>query len=335
MSPRTQRHHDNEWVMDLLRAYGKEFLVFDPDDQPNVFTEAEMRFPPARSGNVNPKQMKNWRHLPRTLNLLRDRYGLFQSGRFITDCPLFILKPRKLDNPKEFRKAFQVIVAKGLFWFRCRRVLLCGRKSCPAQNKSHLDIYDLICWLDGKRDLNHARKVVGKCFDVELANFPKPSDSLVKRKRAGDSETEWSRYAVPKEALERLFLLPTSGRGAPQRFAAKAVEIITRAPEVTYDGHYADIGDAILFSRSFLWEIKLKEFGPAARLFIWLHWKQAEAQRRLELTHEEIAKSLCTKPGSVKESARLLVKAGFIEVSQEDKPKNSWSAKYRSDADQT
>jgi len=322
-------------VMEVLRAYGKEFLVFDPDDQPNVFAEAEERFPPARSGRVNPRQMKNWRHLPRILQFLRDRYGLFRSGRLVTDCPIFVLKPRKEDDPKEFRKALQVIVAKGLVLFKCRRAHFCGRKSCLAQNKSRLDIYDLICWLDGKRDLNHARKVVAEYFNVELANFPKPVGSPAQRKRAGDEEADWLRYAVPKEALGRLFRLPHSGRGAPQRFAAKAVEIITGAPQVPYDGHNADTGDAILFSRSFPWEINLKEFGPAARLFIWLHWKQAEAQRRLELTHEEIAKALCTKPGSMKEYARQLVRAGFIEVSQEDKPKNSWSAKYRSDADQT
>jgi hypothetical protein len=143
------------------------------------------------------------------------------------------------------------------------------------------------------------------------------------------------RYGVPKEALEKLFRLPSSGRAAPQRFVAKAVEIITRAPQVLYGGHNADAGDAILFSKSFQWEIKLKEFGPSARLFIWLHWKQAEAKRKLELTYEEIAKALRIKTSGVKESARLLVKVGFIEVSQEDRPKNLWSAKYRSSADQT
>ena len=102
-----------------------------------------------------------------------------------------------------------------------------------------------------------------------------------------------------------------------------------------YDGYNADTAEAILFSRSFLWEIKLKEFGPAARLFIWLHWKQAEAQRRLGLTHDEIAKSLGIPVRTMKEHARRLVRAGYIEVSHEDKPKNSWSAKYRSESEQT
>jgi len=335
MNARKKPDEDNERMMDLLSAYGKEFLVFDPDDQPNVFAEAGVRFPPARSGKVNPKQMKNWRHLPRMLQLLRERYGLFRSGRLISDCPLFILKPRKVDDPKEFRKAFQVIVTKGLVWFRCRRAHFCERKSCPVRNKSRLDIYDLICWLDGKRDLNHARKVVAEYFDVELANFPKRSGTSPREKKTGDEEADWLRYAVPKEALERLFRLPTSGRGAPQRFVAKAIEIITGAPEVPYDGHNADTGDAILFSRSFPWEIKLKEFGSAARLFIWLHWKQAEEQRKLVLTHEEIARALGIPIKTMLGWTRQLVKAGNIELSQEDKPKNSWSAKYHSDAGQT
>ncbi len=87
-------NNDKKKIMDLLRGYGKEFLLFDPDDQPNVFEAVEKRFPPARSGRANPKQMKNWRHLPRMLQLLRDRYGLFRSGRLITECPLLVLKPR-------------------------------------------------------------------------------------------------------------------------------------------------------------------------------------------------------------------------------------------------
>jgi hypothetical protein len=335
MNSHSQPDDDKKRVMDLLRVYGKEFLVFDLHDQPNVFTEAEVRFPPARSGKVNPKQMKNWRHLPRMLQLLRDQYGLFRTGRLITDCPLFILKPRKGDDPKEFRKAFQVIVAKGLIWFRCRRAIFCGRKHCLAQNKGQLDIYDLICWLDGKGDLNHARKVVAEYFDVELANFPKPLGSSAQRKRTGDEKADWLRYAVPKEALERLFRLPHSGPSASDRFVSKAVEIITGAPQVPYDGHNADTGGAILFSRSFPWEIKLKEFGPASRLFIWLHWKQAEEKRRLELTYDEVAKALRIQPITLKEYARRLVKAGYVEVSQEDKNKNYWSAKYLSDAGQT
>ncbi|MBI5250191.1 MAG: winged helix-turn-helix transcriptional regulator [Desulfomonile tiedjei] len=263
--------------------------------------------------------------------MLRDRYGLFTSNRLITDCPLFVTKPRKDDDAREFRKAFQVIVSRGLVWFRCRRAHFCGRKGCPIKNKAVLDIYDLICWLDGKRDLNHARIVVAEYFDVELANFPQSTGSPGKVNETGSKKADWMRYAVPKEALARLFRLPSAGRGAPQRFLAKAVEVITGAPEVPYDGHNSDTGDAILFSRSFSWEIKLKEFGPASRLFVWLHWKQAEAQKKLVITHEEIAKALGITVRTVRDYARMLIKGGYIEVSQGNKPKNSWSAKYRSE----
>jgi len=333
MDVQVQPNKDKERAMDLLRHYGKEFLVFDPNDQPNVFAAAEVRFPPARGGRVNPRQMKNWRHLPHMLQFLRDRYGIFKSGRLTTDCPLFLLKPRKGDDPKEFRKAFQVIVAKGLVWFKCRRVHFCGRKNCLAQNKDGLDIYDLVCWLDGNKDPNHARKVVAEYFDVELANFPRSSGAPAQGKEAEDKEAEWLRYAVPKQALERLFRLPTSGRGAPQRFVAKAIEIITGAQQVPYDGHNADTGDAILFSKSFPWEAKLEEFGAAARLFIWLHRKQAEEQRKLMLTHEEVARALGIPIKTMKGWTRELVKAGYVKVSQDSKQKYSWSAKYRSEGD--
>jgi len=196
-----------------------------------------------------------------------------------------------------------------------------------------LDIYDLVCWLDGNKDFSHARKVVAEYFDVELANFPKSSGRPAKSKEAGNRDAEWLRYAVPKVVLERLFRLPTSGRGTPQRFVAKAIEVITASPEVPYDGHNTDTGDSILFSRSFPWEIKLKEFGAAARLFIWLHWKQAEAQRKLMLTDEEVAKALGIPITTMKGWTRELVKADYVEVSHDNKPIYSWSAKYRSDAD--
>ena len=51
--------------------------------------------------------------------------------------------------------------------------LLRAKEAALAQKEALIDIYDLICWLDGKRDLNHARKVIAEYFDVELANFPK------------------------------------------------------------------------------------------------------------------------------------------------------------------
>jgi hypothetical protein len=331
MSPSNPEDRENEKIMEILSCYGKEFLVFDPDDQPNVFAKGEVRFHPARGGRVNPKQMKNWRHLPRMLQLLRERYKLFTGGRLITECPLFIKEPRESDEAKEFGKAFQVIISKGLVWFRCRRAHFCQRKGCPVKKKPLLDIYDLICWLNGNKDLNQARKVIAEHFDVELANFTK-SDTNAEQMNNDDEKTGWLRYAVPKKDLVKLFHLPSPGRGAPQRFAAKAVEVITRAPEVPYDGHNSDTGDAVLFSRNFTWEITLKEFGPASRLFVWLHWKQAEAQRKLVLTHEEIAKALGIPVRTVREYARMLIKGGHIEVCQENKPKNSWSAKYRSES---
>lgn len=331
MTAHMQPDDEKKRIMDFLRAYGREFLVFDPEDQPNVFAEAEERFPPARGCRVNPKQMKNWRHLPRMLQLLRERYGLFTSSALMSDCPLFVVKPREGDEPKEFRKAFQVKVSKGLVWFKCRRGHFCERKGCPAHKKPLLDIYDLICWLDGNRDLNHARQVIAEHFDVELANFPKFEDRALKGKASENEETQWLRHSVPKESLNMLFRLPSSGRGAPQRFVAKAVEIITGAPKVLYDGHNADTGDAILFSRSFPWEIKLKEFGAAARLFIWLHWKQAEAQRKLEMTQEEMGKALGAPIKTLRGWIAVLVKAGYVEVSEGSKPKKSWSAKYRSE----
>ena len=63
--------------------------------------------------------------------------------------------------------------------------------------------------------------------------------------------------------------------------------------------------------------------------------KQAEAKRKLVLTEDELAKALGIPIRTMRKHIRSLVKVGCIEVSQEDKPKKSWSAKYRSGAGHT
>ena len=100
-----------------------------------------------------------------------------------------------------------------------------------------------------------------------------------------------------------------------------ALQIICNAPEEPYDGHNADTGKAILLSRSFDWKAKLPEMGSAARLFLWVHWRQAEAGARLSLTDQEIAEaSECGQEGPFKRGKQSLVGPGILRsLKQKDK----------------
>ena len=49
------------WVMNLLQDYGREFLIFEPKDQPNVFAAPEPEHRDLKSGNLDPRELKSWR----------------------------------------------------------------------------------------------------------------------------------------------------------------------------------------------------------------------------------------------------------------------------------
>jgi hypothetical protein len=41
-------------MMELLEDYGRQFLIFEPEDQPNVFGAPEPEYRDLRSGNRDP-----------------------------------------------------------------------------------------------------------------------------------------------------------------------------------------------------------------------------------------------------------------------------------------
>jgi hypothetical protein len=34
-----------KWMMELLQDYGREFLIYEPEDQPNAFDSSEQPYP--------------------------------------------------------------------------------------------------------------------------------------------------------------------------------------------------------------------------------------------------------------------------------------------------
>ncbi len=314
-----------KWIMDLLKMYGREFLIFEPEDQPNVFAAPEPEYRDLKSGNLDPRELKSWRYLDFTLKFLQERYGLFGEGGLVSDCPVHKLNPLQGERPEDFSNSFQ-LTAEGTITFRCRRSIGCQRSHCSAKNNRTLDLYDLVSLLEGK-SLEYARRVVSDYYEREhgrkLGYFPKGE--------GGTEDTVHSsvmRFAVPKKGLERILSIPLKGRGASARFVTIALQIICGAPEEPYDGHKADTGKAILFSRSFDWKAKLPEMGSAARLFLWVHWRQAEAGARLSLTDQEIAEALNVDRRTIQTWKQSLVRTAHLEISEAEYQRSSRSANY-------
>lgn len=313
-------------MMKILQDYGREFLIFEPEDQPNVFAAPEPEYRNLRSGNLDPRELRSWRYLDLTLLFLRERYGLFPDHHLVIDCPIHQLHPLRGERPEDFRKSFQ-LTAEGTIKFRCRRSIGCRRKHCSAKNNRSVDLYDLVALLD-KKGREHARQVVSefyeKLYDQKLGHFPRTEEPGKGEK----TESSVTRHAVPKAALEKLLAVPMKGPGAAEKFSSMASDLIMQSPETQYDGHHSVTGEAVLFSKAFDWGQKLREFGPAARLFVWIHWKQAEAGAKLIFTVPELARQTGVNERTLQKHKATLQSLGYLEVQSMEGGKSAWSVRY-------
>jgi hypothetical protein len=255
-----------KWMMQILQDYGKEFLIFEPKDQPNVFAAPEPEYRDLRSGNLDPRELRSWRYLDFTLQFLRERYDLFPDQHFVIDCPLHELHPLDGEEHKDFRKCFQ-LSAEGTIKFRCRRSIGCKRPHCSAKNNRYLDLYDVVGLLD-KKGREHARQVVSEFYDnlhgQRLGHFPRSEENTESDK----TESSVLRYEVPKAALEKLFAVPVKGRGAGERFVKIALDVITGSPLTQYDGFNSVSEDSVHLSSAFDWSAKLTTLGIASHLLL-------------------------------------------------------------------
>jgi hypothetical protein len=319
-----------KWMMEILKGYAEDFHICDPEDQPNVFARQEPDYRKLKSGNRNPQEIKSWRHLKFTHEFLQERYGLFSDSSFITDCPLHKLHPLEGEDPKRFRKALQ-LVAEGEIGFVCRRYIGCPRRHCELKNQRVIDISDLVALLD-RKGREHARKILSAYWEdrygEKLGHFPKDGRTQIPKDRMHEADLP-ERYSVPKIELEKLLRIPHKGKGAGLRFAEKALEVFVGSPLVPYDGHSSDTEDAILFSKSFDWKTTLPRLGSGGRLFIWLHWKQAEKGSKLVLSDRDVARALGVDRKTIQRTKQKLFSHGLLEVTPADEKKSHWSAKYR------
>jgi hypothetical protein len=313
-------------MMEVLQQYGREFLIFEPEDQSNVFAVPGPEYRALRNGNLDPREMRSWRFLDFTFEFLWEHYRTFPTRHFVIDCPVHEHAPLKEEEPKDFRKCFQ-LSAEGTIKFRCRRSVRRKRERCAVKNNRSPDLYDVVGLVE-KKGRERARQVVSefheKLHGQRLRYFPRSEEPAT----CGTTASSVMRYSVAKATLERLFSVPVKGRGAGERFVKLALDMITRSPQVSYDGFTSATGDSILFSSYFDWTARLAEFGIASLLFLWLHWRQAEAGSRLRLTDQDVAAALGVDRRTIQNHKQLLVERGYLRVEPADEKSSRWSAQY-------
>lgn len=163
-----------------------------------------------------------------------------------------------------------------------------------------------------------------KLYGKKLGHFPKSEEPTTSDK----TSSSVMRYAVPKAALEKLFAVPMKGRGSGERFALKAVELVMGSSETPYNGIRSDTGEAILFSSSFHWKAILPKLGEAAKLFMWVHWRQAERAAKLNLSDQDVADVLGIHRRTLQRHKQVLVNSGLLEVTRIDDVRSLWSVSY-------
>ncbi len=85
-------------IFDLLvNHYGAPGRVLNPRNHTNVFADTtgtydlrdvEEKFRDPESGGLSAQALKHWTLMDKTLDYLREEYGVFESGTLYTTCPI-------------------------------------------------------------------------------------------------------------------------------------------------------------------------------------------------------------------------------------------------------
>lgn len=314
----------NRKLMEALRLYGERFLLFEKAGQPNVLEQGEQSVRcTVEGGELNPRALHDVASLEDVFRFLRERYPLFIGAGSETDCP---------EPASELcRNALEVYFSGRDMRFKCRKRRVCGEKECRFKHEHGGDIYDFVIQHGGAHDLAEARRMIGDYFGVRIGDFP-AAGSPTNTHEAVEEDVELAeispvvRHEVAKSELTRLFSIPMRGKGSGKRFVKEALRVIRESPLVSHDGGDSDTGEAIRFSSAFPWEQELPELGAASKLFIWVHWRQAEERAYLTPTVAAVAEALQVSERTVQSHKAHLVKRGLLNI---DEKRNRWSAKYR------
>jgi hypothetical protein len=313
-------------------AYGAQFSVFVPQQQPAPTTwEPDVEEFDAK-GPVNPHYLKHWKFLPRTREFLRDRYEkyqILQGPTLFFDCLVPKFQPRmkyvRVESEsgpdffevKDTQDWYEKAIRMGIFdWqvgFSCRSVL-CQRGWCPLHRVnphriSPLDIYGLLSMFE-RIPATTAKAQVGKWFGMKLGELEATGAKTAKRHRR----------KVPKKAFYDLLKEYANMRTHQvKELSGRLHTLIMGSPLVEWHRRLFDEASAFLSDKAAANLYKIS--GPAAKAYIWLLIRQEELARdtrgpKLSISDSELAVAIGVSKPSAQTHRKALTKLKLVEVKE-------------------
>ena len=330
--PENSDDERNKFV-EAWHAYGAQFSVFVPADQPTPTTWDPDVDEFDEKGRVNPHYLKHWKFLARTKESLRDRYAkykILQGPSLTFDCLVRKFQPRIFNksyqdqdgNPALYEvndsfEWYERVIRLDIFdWqigFSCRSNL-CERDWCLLNRRNPkkivpVHIYSLISTFEGIA-VAAAKSQVGEWFDMKLGELEskgiRPSTGL--------------RRKVPKKLIIEILDRYRNMRGQHvNALIAELAGVIQGSALVEWHRRMFEEDHAFLKDRAADNLFKIKS--PAVKAYVWLLIRQEELARntrgqKLEVSDTELAAGVGVTKTSAQNYRQILCKLKLIEVSE-------------------
>jgi len=313
--------------------YAEKFSIAVPEDQPYPSVWDPELPDTDEKGRMSPQALKHWRHLFRTKEFLRHRYGqhhILETPSLYFYClvPQFQKRIYQVwgrdaqDQPisyavKDTHEWYDGAIRLGLFeWqvgFSCCS-FLCERNWCSLHRKNPkrinpVDIYGLISEFE-RITLLKAKAAVGKGFDVQLGDL----------RAKGVRDTRKPRRKVPKNAIADLLAKYRNMRHQHiEPFISELRSLINSCTVVPWHGRMFDDEHAFFSDKLVANIYRIK--GPAVKAYLWLLMHQEEQARNtrragMSVSDSELAKALGVSRPTALEYRKRLSDLKLIETEE-------------------
>lgn len=328
-----ERDEERNKLVEAWHAYGGQFSVFVPQQQPAPSTWEPEVEEFDEKGSTNPHYLKHWKFLPQTKDFLRERYAkykILQGPALIFDCLIRKFQPRIFhktyqdehgnpdfyevnDSYEWYERAIRMDIFEWQVGFSCRSNL-CERDWCLLNRRNSkkivpVDIYSLISIFEGI-SVAAAKSQVGRWFGMKLGDLEskgiRPSTRL--------------RRKVPKKEI--LAVLARYKNVRTQHVKALIAElsaVIQGSGLVEWHRRMFDEDYAFLKDRAADNLFKIKS--PAVKAYVWLLMRQEELARstrgpKLEVSDKELAEAIGVSKPTAQTYRQILSKLKLIETEE-------------------
>jgi hypothetical protein len=282
---------DRNKLVEAWHAYGAEFGVFVPQQQPAPTTWDPDVEEFDEKGRVNPHYLKHWKFLVQAKQFLRERYArhhILEGPSNFFDCLIRKFQPRihnktytdpdgnpafseVNDTYEWYEKAIRMDIFEWQVGFSCRSNL-CERDWCLLHRRNPkkippVDIYSLVATFEGI-SVAMVKSQVGEWFGRKLGEFEskgvRPSTRL--------------RRKVPKQDVMAVLARYTNVR--TQHVSALIAELagVIQGSELV-EWHRRMFDDDHVFLKDRAADNLYKIKRPAVKAYVWLLMRQEELAR--------------------------------------------------------